>query len=231
MKKIIALIAIFISFNVLAQNVKTYIPEQAKIYVPLLREQQIKYWNDHPMPNVLGSLVEHESCLSLTHKRCWNPKSQLKTQREIGSGFGQITKAFREDGSVRFDALQELKDKHPVLREWNWDNVLIRPDLQLTGIVLKSKDDYKSLYMVKDPIVRLHFTDMAYNSGMGNVNKKRRTCGLMKDCNPQVYFNNVENICPVGAKVIYGNRTACMITQHHVDDVFNIRAEKYKQFF
>lgn len=230
-KRIMALVIILLSLSVFAQDVKTYIPEQAFKYLPLLKEIQVKYWDDHQMPNALGSLIEHESCLSLKHSRCWNPKSQLLTKREQGSGFGQITRAYRLDGSVRFDALQELKDKHPVLSEWNWDNVLIRPDLQLLGIVLKSKDDYKSLYMVKDPIARLHFTDMAYNSGMGNVNKKRRECGLRKKCDPQLYFDNVENVCPLGAKPIYGNRTACMITNHHVSDVYKIRLNKYKPFF
>ena len=231
MKRIIALVIILLSFASLAQDVKTYIPKGAITYLPMLKEAQVKHWNDHPVPNALGSLVEHESCIALLHKRCWNPKSQLLTKRENGSGFGQITKAFRADGSVRFDALQELKDRHSVLSEWNWDNVLVRPDLQLLGIVLKSKDDYKSLYMVKDPINRLYFTDMAYNSGMGNVNKKRRECGLRKNCDPQLYFGNVENICPVNAKPIYGNRTACMITNHHVADVYKIRLNKYKVFF
>lgn len=231
MKRVIFLILVTLISSSFAQDVKTYIPKQAPLYLPMLREAQVKHWNDHPIPNALGALIEHESCISLSHSRCWNPKSQLLTKREQGSGFGQITRAYRIDGSVRFDALQELKDKHSVLKEWNWNNVLIRPDLQLLGIVLKSRDDYRTLSMVKDPITRLHFTDMAYNSGMGNVNKKRRECGLRKSCDPQIYFGNVEKICPLNAKPIYGTRTACMITQHHVHDVFQVRANKYRVFF
>lgn len=231
MKKIIALIAIFISFNVLAQNVKTYIPEKATQYLPVLKLAQVKYWDDHPIPNALGALVEHESCISLKHSRCWNPKSSLKTQREEGAGFGQITRAYKTDGSIRFDALQEMKDKHPVLREWSWGNVYIRPDLQLTAVVLKSHDDYKKLYMVKDPIARLHFTDAAYNGGIGGVNNERRACGLNKNCNPQLWFGNVEHTCLKSKKPLYSGRSACDINRHHVIDVFNVRAEKYKIFF
>lgn len=231
MKRVIFLILVTLISSSFAQNVKTYIPEKAKIYVPMLREQQIKYWNDHPMPYALAALGEHESCISLKHSRCWSPTSKLKSQREEGGGIFQQTKTYRTDGSLRFDALQELKDKHPVLSEWSWNNIYVRPDLQLTAVVLKSKDDYKKLYMIKDPIARLHFTDMAYNSGIGNVNKKRRECSLRKNCDPQLYFDNVEHICPLNAKPIYGNRTACMITQHHVTDVFKIRSEKYKIYF
>lgn len=233
MKKILVFLTLLITFNTHANklDVKTYIPEQAKIYLPILKEKQFKHWVEHPLPHVLGSLIEHESCISLTHKFCWNPKSQLLTKRERGSGFGQITKAFREDGSVRFDALQELKDKHPVLSEWNWDNVLIRPDLQLLGIVLKSNDDYKKLYLIKDPINRLHFADAAYNGGMGGVNNERRACGLRKGCDPQVWFDNVEKTCLKSTKALYSGRSACDINRHHVTDVFLIRSNKYKVFF
>lgn len=31
-----------------AQDIKTYIPEAAHIYLPTLKEEQLKYWPDHP---------------------------------------------------------------------------------------------------------------------------------------------------------------------------------------
>ena len=232
MKKILIVLLLTLSLNVFClDDVKTYIPQNAKIYVPLLKEQQIKYWPTHPRPEVLAGLIEQESCIFLRHKLCWNPSSKLQTAREFGAGFGQITKAYKADGSIRFDALQELKNKHSVLSEWNWNNVLIRPDLQLAGIVLKSNDDYKTLSLIKDPVVRLHFADAAYNGGMGGVNNERRACGLSKNCNPQLWFNNVEMTCLKGNKPIYGQRTACMINREHVTNVFKLRSEKYKVFF
>lgn len=235
MRHVIGFILILLSFNAFSNSnridVKTYIPEKAKIYAPVLRQEQLKYWPSHPLPFVFGGLIEQESCLSLTHSRCWDPRSSLKTQREEGAGLGQTTRAYNKDGSIRFDALQEMKNKHPVLSEWNWNNVYMRPDLQISGIVLKSNDDYKTLYMIKDPVVRLHFTDVAYNSGIGNVNNKRRMCGLSKNCDPQLWFDNVEKICDKNAKPIYGTRTACMITQDHTYNVFKVRSEKYKVFF
>lgn len=232
MIKILYLIISLMSFSSFAgADIKTFIPTQARTFIPLLKEQQEKYWVDHPMPYVFASLIEHESCISLVNKRCWNPKSELKTQREQGVGFGQITRAYKADGSIRFDALQELKDRHPVLSDWNWSNVYVRPDLQLAAVVLKTKDDYKKLYMVKDPVARLHFTDAAYNGGMGGVNNERRACGLSKNCNPQLWFNNVEKTCLKSKKALYSGRSACDINRHHVYDVFNVRSNKYKVFF
>lgn len=228
------LLIVFLLLNiqlVFAVDVKTYIPEKAKLYVPVLRKEQIRLWPDHPMPYVLAALGEQESCLSVTHKKCWDPASKLDTSREFGAGIGQITKAYKSDGSIRFDALQEMKDKHSELSGLNWGNVLTRPDLQLAAIVLKSHDDYKTLYSIKDPIARLHFTDVAYNSGMGNVNSKRRTCSLSASCDPQQWFSNVEKIHNVNSKPIYGNRTAEMITNEHTENVFHVRANKYKPFF
>lgn len=231
MKRIIASVIILLSFASLAQDVKTYIPEKAKLYVPLLRAQQIKYWPTHPMPEVLAGLGEQESCISLKHKRCWSPTSSLKTSREEGAGIFQQTRAYRTDGSIRFDALQELKDKHSILSEWNWNNVYIRADLQLAAVVLKTQDDFKKLYMIKDPIERLKFVDSSYNGGMGGVNSDRRACGLRKGCDPQIWFDNVEHTCMKSKKPIYGTRTACFINREHTEMVFKVRSNKYKAFF
>lgn len=214
-----------------AVDIKTYIPEKAKIYLPLVKEQQIEYWPDHAKPEVFGGLIEQESCISLLHFRCWSPTSKLKTSREEGAGLLQITRAYKQDGSIRFDALAELKNKHPALKEWSWSNVYTRPDLQIMAIVLKTRDDYKSLFNINDPIERLKFTDSAYNGGLRGVTQDRRACGLRKDCDPQIWFGNVEHTCMKSRKPIYGNRTACFINREHTEMVFKIRSEKYKQYF
>lgn len=231
MKRIIASVIILLSFASFAQDVKTYIPEKAKIYVPMLKEQQIKHWSTHPMPYALAALGEHESCISLKHSRCWSPTSRLKSQREEGAGIFQQTRAYRTDGTLRFDALQELKDRHSVLTEWSWNNVYIRVDLQLAAVVLKSKDDFNSLFMVKDNTNRLYFADAAYNGGMGGVQKERRACGLRKGCDPQQWFGHVELTCLKSTKPLYGGRSACDINRHHVHDVYKVRLNKYKPFF
>lgn len=211
-------------------DVRTYIPVNAFKYLPILKQEQVKYWSSHPMPETLAGLAEQESCISLVHKKCWSPDSKLETKRELGSGIFQVTKAYRKDGSIRFDTLTDLKNAHPALQEWSWENVYKRPDLQIRAMLLMNVDNYKLLSNIKDPIIRLHFTDASYNAGLGNVNDKRRICKLSSSCDPQQWFDNVENSCRANQKPIYGTRTACDIVRDHTFKVFQVRSEKYKPY-
>jgi hypothetical protein len=218
-----------IAFSQSTINPKTYIPPQAFQYKPVIKKELDDNFPTIPTYNYIPALIEHESCISLTHRRCWSPTSELLTSREQGTGLFQVTRTFREDGSVRFDTLSDLKNKYKrELQEASWENIKLRPDLQIRMGILLVRDNYKALYNIEDPYVRLHFTDAAYNTGLGNVNKKRRACGLNSNCNPQLWFNNVENECIGLTKPIYGNRSACDIVRHHTQDVFNNRLPKYK---
>ena len=128
-------------------------------------------------------------------------------------------------GRLRFDVVQELREKHPKeLGELTWENVYSRPDLQIIGIYFKLKENY-DLY--KDTREPLAFADAAYNGGNSDVYKERRACHLGKDCDPNIWFNNVEKFCVKSRAVHTGGRSACDINRHHVRDVF-LRAEKYR---
>lgn len=154
----------------------------------------------------------------------------MRSAREEGAGIGQITRAFRPDGSIRFDALTELKTKHPkALKEFTWANVYDRPDLQIRALILKSKDNY-SYYLKysKTPEDALHFGDAAYNGGIGGLDNERRACKLSRTCDHTVWFGNVERFCMKSKAALYGNRSACDINRHHVHDVMFIRSPKYK---
>lgn len=213
------------------RNVKTFIPLNACQYLPVVKKEQVRLWPDHPMPHSIPALIEHESCITLKHSKCWNPKSQLKSAREEGAGLPQLTRAFRQDGSVRFDTLTDLTKKfNSELNELSWDNVYLRPDLQIRALVLLNRDNYKKLYSIENPIIRSHFNDAAYNGGPGGVNADRRLCGLKAGCDPQVWFKNVETTCSKSKKILYANRSACDINRHHVHDVFHVRSNKYKAF-
>lgn len=215
--------------QVRAQDVRTYVPQQAKQYLPMLAAEQRRHWPDHPSPELLAALVEHESCISLKHSRCWNPASRLKSAREEGAGFGQITRAYRSNGAVRFDALQEIRDRHVDLREWNWQNVYQRPDLQLRALVLMSRDNFKAISrLVREPQAALAFADAAYNGGMGGVQYERRACGMKAGCDPQRWFGHVEKTCLKSREAMYGGRSACDINRHHVIDVLLVRPVKYR---
>ena len=210
-------------------DARTFVPKNAVLYAPTLDRERSAFWATHPAPRFLGGLIEQESCISLTHSRCWSPASRLKTAREEGAGLGQITRAYRADGGLRFDALTEAVRRHPELRGWNWENVYARPDLQLRSIVLTSRENYSRIHqLVKDPIASLHFADAAYNGGFGGMMSDRRACGLKRGCDPQVWFGATELTCTKSRVAIYGTRSACIINREHVTNVFRLRSEKYR---
>ena len=186
-----------------------------------------------PKRHLVASLIEHESCIGLKHSKCWNPKSRLKSSREEGAGFFQITRAYKADGSIRFDALEELRTKYrKELYELNWHNIYSRPDLQIRAGILKSKENYLEFKpYAADTEEALAFADAAYNGGIGGVNKERRACVITKGCNPKKWFGHTELLCLKSRVALYGNRSACDINRHHVHDVLLIRSSKYAPYF
>lgn len=212
-----------------AQDVRTTIPASARTYLPTLAAERMRFWADHPTPHMLAALVEHESCLSLTHSRCWNPASRLKSAREEGAGLGQITRAYNADGTVRFDALSELVQRHPALVGWSWANVYQRPDLQLRAVVLKSRENYLFfMRFARSAFDALQFGDAGYNGGNGGVQKERMACHLAAGCDPRIWRGHVELHCLKSRAALYGQRSACDINRHHVRDVTEVRLAKYQ---
>lgn len=199
------------------------IPAQAEPLMAVLRAEILREWPGHPAPSYFGGLVEHETGPCPTGRQCWRPTARLKTAREEGAGLGQLTRAWAPNGRTRFDALTEMRDKHPALAELDWATVYQRPDLQLRALVLKSRDDWR--WIGTD--ARLEFVDLAYNAGRGRVSQDRRACGLTGGCDPAQWAGHVERTCTAGRVPIYGQRTACDISRHHVADVFG-RAAKYR---
>ena len=180
-------------------------------------------------PAMLAALVEHESCISLTHRGCWNPASRLKSAREEGAGLGQIARAHRADGTVRFDASAEMVERHPALADWRWSNVYQRPDLQLAVVVLKSRDNYMYfMRFTRLPIDAFQFGDAGYNGGNGGVQKERIACGLEQGCDLRVWMGHVCLHCMKSKAALYGQRSACDINRHHVLDVTVARWPKYR---
>jgi len=200
--------------------------------LPTLRAEQLRLWQDHPRPWYLAALAEHESCISLTHSRCWNPRSRLKTAREEGAGIPQITRAWTETGALRFDALAEIRTRHKnELQDLTWQNVYERADLQQRVLVLKMRDNYQYYREYTDDENALAFADAAYNGGIRGLDNERRACYLVKDCISKVWVGNVERFCLKSKAALYGKRSPCDINRHHVEDVTQTRAPKYKRFF
>lgn len=194
-------------------------------YGPVLKAEQLRYWPGHPDPAALAALIEQESCISLKSPRCWNPSARLKSAREEGAGMGQITRAYRADGSIRFDTLTDLSNKYGAeLSGWSWGNVYQRPDLQLRAVVLMSRD---AAMAFRGAPSWLEFGDAGYNGGVAGVQKERRACKLTKDCDPGKWFGNVELHCLKSRQPLYGGRSACDINREHPRNVFLVRRTKY----
>ena len=65
-------------------------PPPARPLLGTVLAQGVTLWPGHPYRPLVGALIEHESCISLTHSRCWNAASRLKTEKEEGAGLGQF---------------------------------------------------------------------------------------------------------------------------------------------
>lgn len=201
------------------------LPAGFHTYGATLRAEQRQFWPDHPDPAALAALVEQESCVSLKSPKCWNPGARLKTDREEGAGMGQITRAYRADGSMRFDALADLREQYDAeLGALSWDSIYQRPDLQLRALVLMSRDAARPF---RASAAWLHFGDAGYNGGVAGVQKERRACKLSAGCDPAQWFGHVERHCLKSRQPLYGGRSACDINREHVHNVFLVRRAKY----
>jgi membrane-bound lytic murein transglycosylase MltF len=145
--------------------------------LPVLHQEQVTYWVDHPNPTLLAGQVEQESG--------WKVKATLKTDREFGAGLAQFTK------TSAFDAIQELKDKHPnVFGDWSFQNPYT-PQYQLRGLVVYMHDLSKQVTGTRgDDNYMMALA--SYNGGIGGLRKERLMCSMKAGCNPNVWYGNVE---------------------------------------
>lgn len=72
--------------NIKPTNLKEYIPKNVERLGPTVYKEYKKFDPRDMYPWYFYSLIEQESCITLTHSKCWNEKSQLKNSREQGSG-------------------------------------------------------------------------------------------------------------------------------------------------
>lgn len=215
-------------------SIKTTIPINAEKYMDLVYNK-VSTVIPEVSPTIFGSLIEQESCVRICGngywaKRCWSPISELKNDREQGVGFGQITRTWRKDGSVRFDTLRNLKRKYPKeLKELTWDNIKEKPELQAVAMVLLWRDNFR--YFKDVPLLedRIAFADSAYNGGFRFLNKERSRCKFTDGCDPNKWFGNVEITTSARASSKMYGRTAWDINREHVRNVMKVRGNKYKQ--
>lgn len=208
------------------------VPPGARRYAPILVAKQAAIWPKAPEPWTLGGLVEQESCVSLKSRRCWNPRAELKTHREYGFGFGQITIAYNSDGSVRFDKFAELRREYRSLHAWRWDD-RYDPGYQLVAVVEMVRGLWMRMPPAADGTAHWAFTLSSYNGGRGALLRDRLYCKKSRNCDPDKWFGNIEthSLKSKAPWPAYGGRSPYQINRGYVHNVLDLRRAKYQQFW
>lgn len=224
MVKIVIATLLFVATSASAE-----IPAGARTYLPVLAAEQKAHWSDAPQPWTLAGLVEQESCITLTHKKCWNPHAELRTHREYGFGFGQITVAYHHDGTVRFNKFEELRVEHEELREWQWDK-RHDPAMQLRAIVLMTRSIFGRFDGAADELSRWAFSLSAYNGGVSGVLKDQRLCANTDGCDNSQWFGHVEvtSFKSRTPQAAYRGQSWYSINREYVRNVLFVRRCKYE---
>jgi hypothetical protein len=163
-------------------------PPNAVPLLPVLKAQQQQYWAEMPLPSALGAQVEQETCITLKHRSCWSTSAQLRTSREQGISLGQLTRAWRADGSLRFDAIAELRAAHPAeLAELKWDGSRDAA-VDLRALVLKDRDNFRRVHEAATAQDQLAFAVAGYNGGEGGVRQDRVACDATANCDSGRWF-------------------------------------------
>jgi len=206
------------------------LPAKAHQYIPVLLAEQRAHWPSMPLPSALAAQVEQESCISLKHSRCWDPRSQLKTSREQGVGFGQITRTWRADGSPRFDSLAELRAQYPrQLAGWAWDSAtLYDPAYQLRAMILMDRRNWDMVLGTASADDRLRMTLAAYNGGLRGLASDRAMCAGTAGCDQARWSLHVERTCTKSQTAAPGYRLSwCEINREYPHNIVNVRRPKY----
>lgn len=215
----------------LAVDVKTYIPKNAYSLLTVLCDTREAAWPDGDYCGLLSSQVERESCISLTHSRCWSPTAELKMKREYGFGLSQITIAYNPDGSVRFNTQQELRQKYASLRDWTFEK-RFDPTYQLLALVEMDHGIYRRISDAATDQERLAFMLSAYNGGESGVRQDRVLCSNTRGCDSRVWFNHVERYSLKTRKANPGyGQSAYDINRGYVRDIMFVRRQKYDDYF
>lgn len=219
---ILILITLF-TFEIMISNAysQTTIPPNSKQYLPLLSKVIDEYWKELSIKSSPAGQVEQETCISLKHKKCWNPKAELKTSREYGFGFGQITI------TDKFNNFEEIKKMDKSLKSWKWED-RYDPYTQLKALIVYDKFIYNKIIGANSDFDRLCFTFASYNGGLGGLVQERQLCKLTKGCDSTKWFGNVENTSRKSKKKYQGyGKSFFEINREYVHNILLVRRQKY----
>lgn len=143
------------------------------------------YWPAVPSVAVLAAQIEQETCVSLTSRTCFTPNAELKTPREYGFNYGQITV------TPAFNNFEVVKRMDRSLRDWRWEDRL-DGSRGLIALQLMDRQAYSACTpMMGSPEDRTACMLAVYNGGLGGFRSDRRVCSNTKGCDPTRWVGNV----------------------------------------
>jgi hypothetical protein len=198
-------------------------PPLAKLYLPTLKVEVAKFWPEASPWSIMAAQVEQESCVSLKSKRCWNPKVELKTDREYGFGLGQLTI------TSKFNAFEEVRAMDKSMAGWQWED-RYNASYQLRAIVLKNRANYRQMVKYsKDVQSQMAFTIAAYNGGLGGLIKDRVLCKNTQGCDPSLWFGHVERTSNKSRTPVKGyGKSFFDINREYVTNIVNLQPRRAK---
>ena len=200
------------------------IPAAALLYLSLLTSLQQELLPDIDTPHYFAGQVEQETCISLKHSKCWNPKAELKTDREYGFGLGQIT--ITKD----FNNFENIKKLDPMLKSWEWRD-RYNASLQLRALLVYDRHILRQVTpMASSDEDAIAFMFCAYNGGIGGLIKDRRICDGIADCDPTQWFGHVEKQSFRAKKAVKGyGKSFFEINREYVYNIIKVRGPRYKE--
>lgn len=202
------------------------LPKNAYTHMPVVIKSIDDLWPDLSMRSFIPSLIEQETCISLKHSKCWSTVAELKTAREYGFGLGQTTVAYYPDGRERFNVWRELRQKHPELRDWTWEN-RFSPEMQIKAIILKNRYNWGTLsFPIATERDKYAFLAVTYNGG--STFRDRQICKSIRSCDSSKWFGNVE-LYSVKSKIpAKGYKLSFFeISRKYPVNVLDVRRPKY----
>lgn len=150
--------------------------DRSKSFLPVLSQVIDQYWPTAPGRPIMAGKIEQESS--------WKERATLKTSRELGRGLGQLTIAYRADGSERFNTYRNAV-KMKALKDWDWQADPYNVRYQLTYSVLTDRSNFVMVrpYSVND-YQAWKCALVCYNAGSGRWLSRRhnaKTMGLPAD--------------------------------------------------